>query len=116
MTDEYTPTTEQVRESYIWDRWNGGPAFDRWLTQVIAEAKAEALWDAANAAEDSDPIEHPFVGLDEFTAWLRNRAASETEGKPCTCGWGGQHDPDNPRCEKNGATYDWAASETEGEQ
>lgn len=22
---------------------------------------------------------------------------------PCTCGWGGQHDPDNPRCDRNGS-------------
>jgi len=40
---EFTPTTEQVRESYAWERENGGPAFDHWLAQELAKARAEGL-------------------------------------------------------------------------
>lgn len=58
MSDDYTPTTEQVRDGYRYDpnddyynplqaganaEYNGR-AFDRWLYQTLREAKAEA-WD-----------------------------------------------------------------------
>ena len=49
MSDDYTPTTEQVRENFIWgavdrgytDDGIEGPAFDRWLAAHDAEVRAE---------------------------------------------------------------------------
>lgn len=40
MSDEYTPSTGQVRSHYVFDqsdRWDAkrGEAFDRWLAEVI---------------------------------------------------------------------------------
>lgn len=44
------------------------------LTPLVREARVEALREAANDASASDPSEHPFLGLDEMTSWLRARA------------------------------------------
>jgi hypothetical protein len=50
--DEYTPTTEEVREEWVTaprgDRNARYAEFDRWLAVVRCEAKAEALRDFAN--------------------------------------------------------------------
>lgn len=43
MTDDYTPTTQEVRDVYVGDEFYGpenGPAFDRWLDKVTASARA----------------------------------------------------------------------------
>ena len=44
--NEYTPTTEQVRDVWI-DRDGDNRPFDRWLAVEIRKAKAEALREAA---------------------------------------------------------------------
>ena len=59
MSDEYTPTTDYVRGSYV--RWSGaddtcaeGPLereFNRWLTAHDAEVRTAALEEAAGIAE-----------------------------------------------------------------
>lgn len=48
MTDEWTPTTEQVRSHYVFDqsdRWDPdrGEAFDRWLAANDAEVRASVV-------------------------------------------------------------------------
>ena len=45
--NEYTPTTEQVRDVWI-DRDGDNRPFDRWLAVEIRKAKAEALREAAD--------------------------------------------------------------------
>ena len=46
---EYTPSTEEVRKHWENVGFAGtGTEFDRWLEQVRAEAKAEALNEAAD--------------------------------------------------------------------
>ncbi|MFC9934599.1 hypothetical protein [Glutamicibacter sp. NPDC127525] len=82
---EYTPSTKAVRASFSHHRdagmetYNAG-IFDRWLETVRAEAKAEALREAADEINQIDPswnsalwIEPPghYVPLPE---WLRERA------------------------------------------
>jgi len=55
----YTPTTEQVREDFAtrmasWRDDDRRREFDRWLDWVRAEAKAEALRDAAGEVLDTE--------------------------------------------------------------
>ncbi|HEY4536416.1 MAG TPA: hypothetical protein VIG71_10695 [Enteractinococcus sp.] len=58
MTEQHTPTTERVKDSYrrsrVWEVHDGGKTydseFDRWLAQVEAAAEqrgAERGWDHA---------------------------------------------------------------------
>ena len=64
MTD-YTPTTEEVRRSWARPYWEPGRnvEFDRWLAEVIREAKWvgwEEGWDARVFAETVTPTENPY--------------------------------------------------------
>jgi hypothetical protein len=46
MTD-YTPTTDEVREAYIWDEEDYAAEFDRWLAahdKEVIEAFIDMLW------------------------------------------------------------------------
>lgn len=74
----YTPSTDQVRNAYgahiadcnhvTKDSFN---EFDRWLAGVKAEAKAEALEEAADAM-DADASVHDPLRLK--SDWIRIRA------------------------------------------
>jgi hypothetical protein len=65
MAEEYTPTTGEVRSGYAREA-----EFDRWLAQV----RAEALRGFARWAQESDPAEHPLLGLDEMVQAARDYA------------------------------------------
>lgn len=66
MADDYTPTTEQVRDGYRFDpeaeyhnptvNWaeKNGRAFDRWLTEQNRQV-AEVAWDRAMEDRDGFP-------------------------------------------------------------
>ncbi len=81
----YTPSTERVRISWVRDSVNAFKGersqaesqFDRWLEQVRAEAKAEALTEAADAINrlDSDvEMYDENLNATQVTDWLRTRA------------------------------------------
>lgn len=90
---EYTPTTGEVAESYVHDRYflmdtfrsqkEAQDAFDRWLAQVRREAKVDALREARDQvfassfwADGSDNY------ADRVRGWLSRRADQlEQEGK-----------------------------------
>ena len=65
---DYTPTTEEMRAAYV--TWNSFPVkeqtraeFDRWLAEVVREAKWvgwEEGWDARVFAETVTPTENPY--------------------------------------------------------
>ena len=60
---DYTPTTEQVRTVYGRAFDNRKEEFDRWLAEVIREAKWvgwEEGWDARVNAETITPTENPY--------------------------------------------------------
>lgn len=54
MAEQYTPTTEDVREAYAGYAWLGPgrsdvtPEFERWLAAHDAQVGANALYDAAD--------------------------------------------------------------------
>ncbi|MGQ3384519.1 hypothetical protein [Glutamicibacter sp. TV12E] len=83
---EYTPNTESVCERWMHDRYEldgvrtieSQAEFNRWLETVRAEAKSEALEEAASAYPVMlrDMVSRPSVA-----AWLRNRADKCKEGK-----------------------------------
>lgn len=98
---EYTPATENVEHSYVAyrsskvDLITGHHEFTRWLETVRAEAKAEALREAAH--DLFDWVKSPFMCLDEcgnsdcpddirlgagkdIQKWLRARANQYKEG------------------------------------
>lgn len=72
---EYVPATENVEHSYVAyrsskvDLITGHHEFTRWLETLRAEAKAEALNEAADQVSSID-------GREDHAArdWLRNRA------------------------------------------
>jgi hypothetical protein len=89
MSDEYTPTTEDVALAWARDRhgWIGPeyiqPQFDRWLAARLAEA-----WDDGNEKHDwvpnpyrsaarCDECGHPLNMHDEYGC---------REGYTCPCG------------------------------
>jgi len=87
---EYTPTTDELRD--IWVDYNLNPLprsqgiplvetaqaeFDRWLETVRAEAKAEALQDAADEVLGYDPR----VSLRGIYAALKFRANQYKENQ-----------------------------------
>jgi hypothetical protein len=97
VDDEYTPTTDEVRE---WTRVAGnevapwmeaeyGEQFDRWLAAHDREVAAKALEDAAENIEirltvavsaDGRPIKVLKEGTTETAReWMRNRAAEIRE-------------------------------------
>jgi len=53
------------------------------------------------------PGEGPLIraAADEIDR-LRARLSEQDSALPCTCGYGGMHEPDNPRCERNGGTWE----------
>ena len=67
---DYTPTTEEVRARYNADEFGESaglndpcPEFDRWLAEVVREAKWvgwEEGWDARVFAETVTPTENPY--------------------------------------------------------
>ena len=76
--EPYTPTTERMRAAWL-ARWHDWPraaiateeaAFDHWLAGVRAEARAEALHDAADDWSDLTIAMHGQSPAD----WLRERA------------------------------------------
>lgn len=88
---EYTPDTTRVRHGYVdhvdysaqlhglpSNDKGAGEAFDRWLETVRAEAKAEALEEAASEIGRLDGGEAEMYNEDlnatPVTFWLRNRA------------------------------------------
>lgn len=87
MSDEYTPTTDEVQDYYVHGQFADPEmseqehveAFNRWLAahdaEVVREAGARALEDAADAFR-SGQITGMFMGRDDYSkAWLRARAA-----------------------------------------
>jgi hypothetical protein len=61
MTDEYTPTTEEVRDGH-WINDGGisdpadAKAFDRWLAEVIREAREELVASIVTAVDASPAV------------------------------------------------------------
>ena len=59
---DYTPTTEDIKYAYA--HWKSQePEFDRWLAEVVREAKWvgwEEGWDARVNAETITPTENPY--------------------------------------------------------
>jgi len=56
---------------------------------------------AWNSRTDDDPDDVSAY----LTGFLVARGVCVTPPIECNCGWGGVHDPDNPRCARNGAVY-----------
>lgn len=73
---EYTPNTADMRRWHTYrvtDGEQGKKEFDRWIENVRAEAKAEAL----NEAADQTPVSWdfpPYASALEIRPWLRDRA------------------------------------------
>ncbi|MGP9528161.1 hypothetical protein [Glutamicibacter sp. AOP5-A2-18] len=81
---EYTPTTEQVREACILghyplpsvkQRTDLGADFDRWLETVRAEAKAEALNEAAEGIRNMTLDDNPTDWLTDFAEQYKEEPA-----------------------------------------
>lgn len=76
--NRYTPTTEQVRAHWENVGFAGtGEEFDRWLEQVRAEAKAEALTEAATELNRLDTDVEMYdenLRATQVEWWLRTRA------------------------------------------
>ncbi|MCW4458170.1 hypothetical protein [Microbacterium sp. MPKO10] len=81
MTSEYVPTTEQVRDAHAEMRYlssygltgrdEANELFDRWLAQVSAEARRDALREAADERDR-------YAGdADVVSRWLRALADKE---------------------------------------
>ena len=81
---KYTPTTEEIRKSYIGEPTHFmdqlvGAEFDRWLAAEIAAAEqrgaSRALRDAADDLEPGDQHESPYVKAGrDIIRTLRQRA------------------------------------------
>lgn len=83
MNEEYTVTTEQVRETY--ELGSRLPAqrrtdFDRWLAAHDAQVKAEALEEAADVVLSEIPRTSPYRSQDAAVV-LRSRAAEYRSGE-----------------------------------
>ena len=106
MSDEYTPTTEDIRSSYrisdndkvthpglAWDRIITAEGLDRWLTAHDAATRTAALEEAAVIVEncllipDSETEAYNEAVADVISA-LRAAKVVEHEHDPggCTCG------------------------------
>lgn len=97
MTENWTPTDQQVRDVYRFDpeddyrnpisapyRANeAGRAFDRWLAQHDAEVRVEALqaaadaWDVEGRAVLNNKNRDDLLAKDRIRKWLRDRADAE---------------------------------------
>lgn len=80
---EYTPTTTDVDDSYVYGDSSGKPThvleaeFDRWYAAEKAKWQAEALRDAAGALRPYSVIRQAFAqdeGPRVGAYWLRDRA------------------------------------------
>lgn len=79
-TNEYTPTTEEIREAYRYETGGDGcsvrgdealPEFDRWLAGVVADARREER-------ERITKITEKFFEPDwEWALWNREVAGSQ---------------------------------------
>lgn len=94
MSNENITRLQEIRESYIFaavraseqlgtyspeTAFNAVAVFDQWVNQVRAEAKAEALEEAAVAAfndKKTQGLQRVLIGN-----WLRNYAAQLKESK-----------------------------------
>lgn len=90
MSDEYTPTTEEVRRGYV-DTLDalggavlGAGQFDRWLAARDREVAAKALRDAADRF-----MPHPALGL----ARLADAAADLLRAEADRIEKGTDHEP-----------------------
>lgn len=86
--EEYTPATENVEHSYVAyrsskvDLITGHHEFTRWLGTVRAEAKAEALEEAAQDVRASEFWITPMHNAaKEIRFWLRARANQYKENQ-----------------------------------
>jgi hypothetical protein len=72
---------------------------------LTTDDKFDALNKTVNGLVNSVDIQSRLLEL--ATAHIENliERVAELENPtpeiPCTCGWGGTHDPDNPRCDRN---------------
>jgi hypothetical protein len=48
-----------------------------------------------------EPESCPLYGDKPWLPEKPARHCDDPQGPKCNCGWGGEHDPDNPRCQKN---------------
>lgn len=70
MSNEYTPTTEEVRDDYQWGvhacgccaerKESDAEAFDRWLSAERRKWQAEALRDAAGIIPEFPEPDNPY--------------------------------------------------------
>ena len=103
MSEQWTPTTDQVRSFYAHDSEDeyhdpiaypshvrsAEQAFDRWLAQVQREAKAEALREAAaewtqgewaGATRYHNRVADRLASAQYVGDWLRDRAEQIEDG------------------------------------
>lgn len=80
MSDQHTPTLDDLRAGFLdmyADEALGRAEFDRAIAKVRAEAKQEALLEAATELEQLDEIDGKGsyrAGPDNCANWLRARA------------------------------------------
>ena len=81
VSDEFTPTTEQVRRDYAYVLFEFGPTprkmaeFDRWHERVKAEAQVEALRHQADAFDQAAQMNIEPLCNREAARVLRGYAA-----------------------------------------
>ena len=75
-------------------------SYDAFLSVMLPDA-ADALAEQAVAIETVRKLlarkSHDLLDPELKDGWVTLDALRE----PCNCGWGGIHDPDNLRCQKN---------------
>lgn len=97
MSNENITRLQEIRESYIFTAvrvseqlgtyspetaFNAVEVFDQWVNQVRAEAKAEALNEAADALTREDvPDGWGIPTYENYGNWLRARASQLKESK-----------------------------------
>ena len=80
--DEYTPTTDKVREDYVFDchdRWDleREHAFDRWLAEIRAAARdADPIPGAESAAKSAVTIAENEMVRQDRGRWLEAHDAA----------------------------------------
>ena len=79
MSDEYTPSTEDVRIAYIcggsYRHPGRGEYFDRWLAAHDAEIREQIARDIEAKADDPDPTLEPqfFMAIDIAASIARGK-------------------------------------------
>ena len=123
MADEYTPTTETVRRSYVGMSTSGMPIlsrsadderrlagvrFDRWLAEHDREVASRPVTDARAEAERRYPIKNEVTGTTSvanfdrrtgFVAcaeWLASRPVTDAEVEAAARAMN-DHEPAHPR-------------------